>query len=128
MQLTHVIALRLTESERVRLRAAAATFQQSVSKFARAALKLSMDGGANGTLLSLDERRVLSKAIRDLGRIGSNLNQIAFSANLIAKGIGGMRKAPDPDDIQKITSEIAELIAAMKSFLNRIENGGGING
>lgn len=76
---THHKAVWLTDGERARLEAKAATAGLSVASFLRAAAL--GDAGPRARRAPTIEKQALGAAIAELNKIGSNINQIARALN-----------------------------------------------
>jgi hypothetical protein len=87
-----------------------------LGKFVRIA---ALERAVGGRLVVMDvgERQLFANALAELKRQGSNLNQIAFAANKVAKGLGRPSELPTSEalaetgrDVKAIVDTLAELL------------------
>jgi mobilization protein NikA len=102
--------VRCTEEERVAIKAAADQAGLSVGAFVRA-LALG-DAGPRAVRRPPIERKELARLLGHLGKIGSNLNQLAHAFNRD-------RSIPGGDELNAIRKQVGELRDALMKALGR---------
>ncbi|MGO9986809.1 MAG: plasmid mobilization protein [Rhodomicrobium sp.] len=105
-QRTVIVQIRFTPEERTLLDEAASRAGLTISSYARARL-IGRSLPRSVARPSID-RELMARLIGQLGKIGSNLNQIARAANM---NIASMR------DLDAALREAAEFRAAIRPFL-----------
>jgi uncharacterized protein (DUF1778 family) len=110
------VTFRIRPDDRAALEAAAVASGWRVGKFARIA---ALERALGGRLVVMDagERQLFANTLDELRRQGSNLNQIAFAANKVAKGLGRPSELPTAEalaetgrDVKAIVDTLAELL------------------
>jgi uncharacterized protein (DUF1778 family) len=108
---TKVIStIRCTEEERVAITAAADHAGLSVSAFVR--LVALGDAGPRAVRRPPIERRELARFLGHLGKVGSNLNQLAHAFNRD-------RRIPGLDELNAMRAHVGELRDALMEALGR---------
>ena len=106
----NILAIRMTESERAEIEAMADLAELTAASFARSYL---LDAPAPRSVRrpSVDTAQI-AKLLADLGKVGSNLNQIAYHLN---SGIS----AVSPQEIETALQDLGEIRKACMEALGR---------
>ena len=102
--------IRCTEEERVAIKAAADQAGLSVGAFVRA-LALG-DAGPRAVRRPPVERKELARLLGHLGKVGSNINQLAHAYNSV-------RRIPGVAELEAVRQQIGEMRDALMKALGR---------
>jgi uncharacterized protein (DUF1778 family) len=124
------VTFRIRPDDRSALEAAAAACGWRVGKFARIA-SLERALGERLVIMDATERQLFANALDELRRQGSNLNQIAFAANKVAKGLGRPSELPTAEglvdtarDVKAVVDTLGELLRPVVRRLSDAAPGG----
>jgi len=119
MKLSERVTIRITPSEKALLESKAKTFKITSSEFVRIA---AFNYKEPQTLVSEadgDTYKLLGKLRLDLGKIGTNVNQIAHDANLSI--MMGSPIQSEVDELQKISGYLKELTSQLSEIKAQIQ-------
>lgn len=111
MPKTHNIVIRVSEEERAKVKTKAEALNLTVTDFIKSRIELHPNPIEPKPEFSM----LLTKINRELGRIGSNVNQIARAINTnIASGLELPEYIDDPDTFARLKAELSDLKEAIK--------------
>ena len=110
-QRTVQVNVRLTPDELARLDALAAKARLKRASYLRQ--QALGDAGPRAQHQPPADKQALAELLGQMGKIGSNVNQLAHRANM--DGFGAIRKA----DMQQVVSEISDIRATLMEALGR---------
>lgn len=105
---------RMTEEEKQQLRQMAADSGRTVSAYIRAKLF----GGEKATINAVEFLKLYRTQIAELGKIGSNINQLAHYANICNKQ--GQLSESIVEEMNQHTGELIACERAIKELLRKI--------
>lgn len=112
------LSIRLTPEERERLDEDAARCGITTGAYVRQVLLDAPVPKQSRRLAANDNIAMLGKYIGELGKIGSNLNQLAHAANY-AKSIGHPAAMPDADTVISTCQEARDWVQKLYQILHR---------
>lgn len=113
------VTFRIRPDDRGALEKAAAASGWRVGKFARiATLERAM--GERLVVLDAGERQLFANALDELRRQGSNLNQIAFAANKVAKGLGKPSELPTAEALASTGRDVKAIVDTLADILKPV--------
>ncbi len=113
------VTFRIRPDDRALLEQAAKACGWRVGKFARIS---TLERAQGGRLVVMDagERLLFANALDELRRQGSNLNQIAFAANKVAKGLGKPSELPPAEALAEIGRDMKTIVDALAELLKPV--------
>ncbi len=113
------VTFRIRPDDRGALEKAAAASGWRVGKFARiATLERAM--GDRLVVMDVGERQLFANALDELRRQGANLNQIAFAANKVAKGLGKASELPTAEALANTGRDVKAIVDTLADILKPV--------
>lgn len=110
------VTFRIRPDDRAILERAARASGWRVGRFARIA-SLERAQGEHLVVMDAGERQLFARALDELKRQGSNLNQIAFAANKVAKGLGRPSEMPAAEALAETGRDVKAIVDTLGALL-----------